>query len=86
MREVLLIIVLCGIAYAAWSWWREKRSRSGGGANSNSPRQLYRAVLREAKGDHTLVDRLLDHARTKYPGKTEAWYLDKILYDFRRDH
>lgn len=82
MREVLFLVILGGIVYAAWSLWQEKQ---GGPANPKYPKQLYRKVLLQAKNDHALVERLLDHERQKHPGQSEAWYLDKVLYYLVRD-
>lgn len=30
------------------------------------------------------ADRLVDYEKIQYPGKTESWYLDKVLYDLTR--
>ena len=32
------------------------------------------------------VERLLENARQRTPGKSEQWYWEKILYDLERDH
>jgi hypothetical protein len=31
------------------------------------------------------IERLLDNARQRTPGKSEQWYWEKILYDLERD-
>lgn len=82
MREILLIVILSGVVYAAWSLWQEKQ---GGSATPKYPKQLYRKVLLQAKNDHALVERLLNHERRKNPGQSETWYLDKVLYNLVRD-
>ena len=46
---------------------------------------ISRELLQATKGDRELAERLLNHARSKYPGKSAHWYLDKVLYDLERD-
>ncbi len=36
--------------------------------------------------DMERIERLLDNARQRTPGKSEQWYWEKILYDLERDH
>lgn len=36
------------------------------------------------EADKTL-DRLIERQKEKNPGKSEEWYLDKILYDLQKD-
>ncbi|MFZ9737994.1 MAG: hypothetical protein ACO3EZ_08305 [Prochlorotrichaceae cyanobacterium] len=61
-------------------------------ARKSSPRQqnpfrggISRELLQATKGDRELAERLMNYARNKYPGKSERWYLEKVLYDLERD-
>ena len=36
--------------------------------------------------DMDRIERLLENARQRTPGKSEQWYWEKILYDLERDH
>ncbi len=43
-------------------------------------------LLRATGGDRALAQRLLQQVRLRYPGQSERWYVEKVIYDLRRDH
>ena len=43
---------------------------------------VRREILRRVSQD--TADRLIKLAKLQHPGKTEHWYLDKVLYDLKR--
>jgi hypothetical protein len=45
---------------------------------------LRRELMTLVNGQSDVANRLLRHARDRYPGKTEQWYLEKVIYDLRR--
>ncbi|MEM8640522.1 MAG: hypothetical protein AAGG51_17155 [Cyanobacteria bacterium P01_G01_bin.54] len=77
MRDVLLVIVLVGILYAAWSLWQENQGRTAG---------IHPDLIKAARGDRHLAQRTLAHLRQKYPEKSEQWCREKAIYDLYRDH
>lgn len=77
MRDLLLMVLLGGIAYAAWSLWRESREGADG---------IHPALIEAARGDKELAQRTLTYLRTKYPEKSEQWRREKAIYDLHRDH
>ena len=42
-------------------------------------------LLKAVNGDRKLAQRLLDQTRNKYPGKSDRWYVEKVIYDIYRD-
>ncbi|AFY71470.1 hypothetical protein Pse7367_3225 [Thalassoporum mexicanum PCC 7367] len=50
-------------------------------AKNNS---LKRELMTLVHGQSDVANRLLRHARDRHPGKTEQWYLEKVIYDLRR--
>ena len=84
MSVVLPLCLLIVVGCLAYGWWRDRhpiskrqhKHREGG-----VPAHLLQAV----KGDRALAHRLLQGARLKYPGKTEKWYVEKVIYDIQRD-
>ncbi len=46
---------------------------------------VTRELLMATKGDRALAQRLLNHVRQKHPGKSQTWYIEKVLYDLERD-
>ncbi|NEO87396.1 MAG: hypothetical protein F6J87_24525 [Spirulina sp. SIO3F2] len=77
MKELLLLILLCGIFYAAWSLWREQQ----GGQE-----QIHPDLLRAAGGNRALAQRTLKYLHQKYPEKSTQWCREKAIYDLYRDH
>lgn len=47
--------------------------------------QLYRQLRRMTYGDHAQIKRLVARAQANYPGKTDIWYLEKVIFDLERD-
>ncbi|MGB3494275.1 MAG: hypothetical protein WBA57_16210 [Elainellaceae cyanobacterium] len=42
--------------------------------------------LEATRGGKALARRLLEQAKFKYPGKSDRWHVEKIIYDMGRDH
>ncbi|HEY9833697.1 MAG TPA: hypothetical protein V6D26_24315 [Stenomitos sp.] len=54
--------------------------------DSNQPRwELRQRLFTLIQGDWNLAERLLNSARMNYPGQTEDWYWEKVIYDLERD-
>ncbi|HEY9647421.1 MAG TPA: hypothetical protein V6C88_13670 [Chroococcidiopsis sp.] len=78
-------------------WFSGKRLRQRRGLSAAAPSpwqkaapgQVNRAVrqqlMRLLNGDRNTAERLLQDARFRYPGKSENWYWEKVVYDLRRD-
>jgi hypothetical protein len=54
-------------------------------ANDPKNRQLQNDLLILLKGDVRTAKRLLAQQRRKNPGKSDNWYLEKVIYDLERD-
>ncbi len=46
---------------------------------------LRRELLGLVQQQEELADRLIDNAKSEDPGNTEGWYLEKVIYDLKRD-
>jgi hypothetical protein len=53
--------------------------------NPRSVDGIDRDLLMAAKGNKALAKPLLTNARDLYPGKSDRWYTEKVLYDLQRD-
>ena len=53
--------------------------------HSRNADDIDRNLLQAVKGNRALAKRLLEQAKAKYPGKSERWYVEKIIYDLERD-
>ena len=47
--------------------------------------QLRNKLFSLVGGNRNLAARLLAQARQKYPGNSETWYYEKVIYDLERD-
>ncbi|MGL5063333.1 MAG: hypothetical protein ACRC62_25415 [Microcoleus sp.] len=76
MKAIITLALLAVIATIAYWIWRDSQ---------NTDNRIDRTLLRAVKGDKALAERLLNYARNRYPGKSEKWYVEKVLYDLERD-
>jgi hypothetical protein len=60
------------------SWWQQDREA----ARAN---KLHHELLILVHGQSDTAKRLIDLERIKHPGQSESWYLDKVIYDLRRE-
>ncbi|BAY94784.1 hypothetical protein [Tolypothrix sp. PCC 7601] len=95
----LLIIYYCIVAfieltkyvYCEWQAFISKFAKQPQGRMSHSyrtdPRNRYLQgdLLILVKGDVATAKRLLAQQRRKNPGKSDNWYLEKVIYDLERD-
>ncbi len=53
---------------------------------SSQPRwELRQRLFNLVQGNWDLAGRLLESARRNYPGQSEDWYWEKVIYDLERD-
>ncbi|HEY9852838.1 MAG TPA: hypothetical protein V6D28_25420 [Leptolyngbyaceae cyanobacterium] len=75
MNPGLPIVLLIVISLVIYGIWRDAKDREG----------IDRHLLAAVKGNKSLAKRLLAHAKERYPGKSERWYAEKVIYDLERD-
>ena len=88
MKPSQAIALLVILALIIWFIWYIAKNAS----------QLDRQLLQELNGNRSLARqlqdtaknkgvarRLLEQAKFKYPGKSDRWYVEKIIYDLERD-
>ncbi|NET10525.1 MAG: hypothetical protein F6K16_38685 [Symploca sp. SIO2B6] len=78
----LVIALFVFMLFMLWKVW----SNSGGGFQWGSSERIDPVLLKAVNGDRKAALRLLEQARFKYPGKSERWYREKVIYDLGRDH
>jgi cytochrome c-type biogenesis protein CcmH/NrfG len=54
--------------------------------NDGVDERVRRRTIALMNNDMERIERLLENARQRTPGKSEQWYWEKILYDLERDH
>ncbi len=79
---IYLAILLAVIIVAALVLFGRNRSQGGAAALKRRYRQLM--FLSEKEADKSLQYQM-DAARKRYPGRSEQWYLEKIVFDLERD-
>lgn len=78
-------IVIALIIFILFLLWKASNT-SGGGLPFGSRDGVDAHLLKAVNGDRKAALRLLEQARFKYPGKSERWYREKVMYDLGRDH
>ncbi|OPL09287.1 MAG: hypothetical protein AVO34_13800 [Firmicutes bacterium ML8_F2] len=77
---IFVIIIVSALLYFLW-----KYNRRGMGKRS-ALRRDARRLLNTAHDDaDEMIDRQISVLQERYPGNTEEWYLEKIIYDLERD-
>ncbi|MFB2970344.1 hypothetical protein ACE1CD_15330 [Aerosakkonema sp. BLCC-F183] len=75
MSLSLIIALLMIIALMGVLTWYDRKNNDG----------IHPMLLQAVKGNKALAKRLLEQAKFKYPGKSDRWYVEKIIYDLERD-
>ena len=79
MADVVIVLVIIGVIV----FWLIQSGRVSISSNRD---YIDPDVLRAARGNRGLARRMMNQVRTKYPGKSESWYIEKVIYDLGRDH
>lgn len=76
----ILVLGIIAIVVLAYFWPRQREKREKG-----KLRQEIRRKMRvdEARADEYIED-MKGRLKNKYPGKSEQWYLEKIMSDLER--
>lgn len=86
-----LIILLLRQLQFQWKGFKWQRLNKPRGKLSRSyftdprNRQLQRELLKLLRGEVDTAERLLQQQRRLHPGKSDRWYLEKVIYDLKRD-
>lgn len=59
-------------------WWQQYRE-------VNQYNKLHHELTVLLHGQSDTAQRLIDLEKIKHPGQSESWYLDKVIYDLRRE-
>ena len=81
MVYLVLVIIIVGVAAI---YLHTRRSTSIG--KESKLRERCRLLLKMPRKEaDQVINRLVEREKARNPGKTEEWYLDKILYDLEKD-
>lgn len=84
--DLVLVIVLVIVIAVVILFLRNKGARIGGVGKAANLRQEARRQLKlpADQADQT-INRQIERLKERYPGRSEEWYLEKIIYDLERD-
>jgi len=79
---IILVIIIAAVIF----FLRSKGARVGGLGKTGSLRKEARRQLKlpPDQADQT-IDRQIERLKERYPGRSEEWYLEKLIYDLERD-
>lgn len=63
----------------------QKRKASFAKRTPVSSHHLGQRLICLLNGDISTAERLFNHANLRYPGRSNSWVLEKVLYDLERD-
>jgi len=77
---VIVVIIIALVLYIAL-----KPGRGGASLQRALRQKLYQLLnLPKAEADE-MIERQIKNLQERFPGKTEEWCLEKIIYDLERD-
>jgi hypothetical protein len=85
MKTVFIFLILVFVALAVIFYWNQLRGKSLSYLSDPKNRQLQKQLLTLLRGDTAAAKRLLKQQRQLHPGKSDNWYLEKVIYDLKRD-
>ena len=80
MNQLIALALVIAAGFLLYGLWRDRNPKYN---IWNS--QISRPLLQAVKGDRALAKRLLENAKLRYPGKSNNWYIEKVIYDIERD-
>jgi len=98
MSLIIFILIAISVAGLANDYWKSRTDNrwkrgivrdfaaifagNGNAVGKHSP--LWRELDRLTKS-RAISERLVARLQFRYPGKSQVWYLEKALYDLKRD-
>ncbi len=79
------ILILAAIAVLILIYYFWKRSGSGLGKEQALRQQIRRLLQQPPDAADETINRYVANLKDRYPGHSEEWYLEKIIYDLERD-
>ena len=83
MNQLITLALVIAAGFLLYGLWRDRRK--GSSSHSSWKGKVNGRLLQAVKGDRALAKRLLENARLKHPGKSNNWYIEKVIYDIERD-
>ncbi len=78
---ILAVIAVLGLIYYFW-----QRKRPGMGKEQALRRQISNLLKQPPDSANETIDRYVANLKKRHPGRSEEWYLEKIVYDLERDN
>jgi hypothetical protein len=89
MNSLIVLALMVGAGCLIYSIWRDQTFKTSkttySGQSWEWKGKIPGPLLQAVKGDRALAKRLLEGAKLKYPGKSDRWYVEKVIYDIERD-
>ena len=79
--EIIIVLIII-IAAVIFFLWRKQKGTSRTEALKKEYQRYQK--LSPDKADE-VIDRHMKRLKEKYPGRSEEWYLEKMIYDLKRD-
>ena len=66
-------------------WWQEYRKSVGEARQKHHFNQLNQELMTLLQHRSDTAQRLVNLQKVKHPGQSESWYLDKVIFDLKRE-
>ena len=66
-------------------WWQGYRQSVYETSQRHRSNELHHELMSLLHNRTDTAQRLVNLEKIKHPGQSESWYLDKVIYDLRRE-
>lgn len=83
MNQLITLALIIAAGFLLYGLWRDRLK--GSSPHSSWKGKVSGRLLQAVKGDRALAKRLIENAKLRHPGKSNNWYIEKVIYDIERD-
>ena len=79
------IVIILAVIISAFIYYFIKQKGKGRGRIPALRQEARQLLHTNTESADNIIDRQIKLLQEKHPGRTEEWYLEKIIYDLERD-
>ncbi len=83
--EIIIILAVVFVGAFLIAYFLKQRKSLRGPSQSRLYKELQKQLHLPPDQAEEYIDDFVERMRQKYPGHTREWYLEKILFDLKRD-
>ncbi|MFO7952478.1 MAG: hypothetical protein R6U91_06710 [Bacillota bacterium] len=85
MEPITILFIVIAILVVFYLFRRKIGSYAGMGKTKSLRQEARRQLKLPQKEADQTIDRHVERLKERYPNRSEEWYLEKLIYDLKRD-